>query len=192
MFKGILFSISSRARPFLVTLLWVCFFFFRKLVMYYGMLSKKFPTLYTLLEAQTPPNLKPLETDHFLFLWEIPKKKNILEGDFGGWFFEKTPLDSGFPWVSFVHGVPVYRSWMSWHLDLADLPKWCLWWWWVWFGLVWFLFGENPRWFQIFFIFNPIWGSVRVHLGRLTWNLLINHLERKMIWTKPPGNYVPC
>ena len=28
-----------------------------------------------------------------------------------------------------------------------------------------------------------------VHPGRLTWNLQITHLERKMIWTKPPGNY---
>ena len=25
-----------------------------------------------------------------------------------------------------------------------------------------------------------------VHPGRLTWNLQITHLERKMIWTKPP------
>ena len=33
--------------------------------------------------------------------------------------------------------------------------------------------------------------SLKLHPGRLTWNLLINHLERKMIWTKPPGNYVP-
>ena len=30
----------------------------------------------------------------------------------------------------------------------------------------------------------------KLHPGRLTWNLQISHLERKMIWTKPPGNYV--
>ena len=31
-----------------------------------------------------------------------------------------------------------------------------------------------------------------LHPGRLTWNLQISHLERKMIWTKPTGNYVPA
>ena len=30
----------------------------------------------------------------------------------------------------------------------------------------------------------------KLHPGRFTWNLQITHLERKMIWTKPPGNYV--
>ena len=33
---------------------------------------------------------------------------------------------------------------------------------------------------------------ITVHPGRLTWNLQITHLDRKMIWTKPPGNYVPA
>ena len=31
-----------------------------------------------------------------------------------------------------------------------------------------------------------------LHPGRLTWNLQISHLERKMIWTKPTWGYVPC
>ena len=31
-----------------------------------------------------------------------------------------------------------------------------------------------------------------LHPGRLTWNLQISHLERKMIWTKPTWNYVPA
>ena len=39
--------------------------------------------------------------------------------------------------------------------------------------------------------FTPVGGS-SLHPGRLTWNLLINHLERKMIWTKPPWGHVPA
>ena len=31
-----------------------------------------------------------------------------------------------------------------------------------------------------------------LHPGRLTWNLHITHLARKMIWTKPPKVYVPA
>ena len=31
-----------------------------------------------------------------------------------------------------------------------------------------------------------------VHPGRLPWNLQITHLERKMIWTKPPWGHVPA
>ena len=33
---------------------------------------------------------------------------------------------------------------------------------------------------------NAVHFQGNLHPGRLTWNLLINHLERKMIWTKPP------
>ena len=36
-----------------------------------------------------------------------------------------------------------------------------------------------------------VWISIHLHPGRLTWNLPIPHLERKMIFQKPPGNYVP-
>ena len=38
------------------------------------------------------------------------------------------------------------------------------------------------------FKFCPLKISVgsQIHPGRLTWNLQITHLERKIIWTKPP------
>ena len=35
-------------------------------------------------------------------------------------------------------------------------------------------------------------ATSHVHPGRWAWNLQISHLERNMIWTKPPWNYVPA
>ena len=42
---------------------------------------------------------------------------------------------------------------------------------------------KSPRGFDVF---TP-WKIWKIN----GWNLQITHLERKMIWTKPPGNYVP-
>ena len=51
--------------------------------------------------------------------------------------------------------------------------------------------GTSPRYFTnslpcSFSPILPFTPLLRLHPGRLTWNLEINHLERKMIWTKPP------
>ena len=43
-----------------------------------------------------------------------------------------------------------------------------------------------------FIYIHSDWSALSIHPGRLTWNLQITHLERNMIWTKPPGNYVPA
>ena len=42
--------------------------------------------------------------------------------------------------------------------------------------------GEFPG-----FGFEKKTPEPNLHPGRLTWNLQITHLERKMIWTKPPS-----
>ena len=49
---------------------------------------------------------------------------------------------------------------------------------------------RNP--FIMFFLRVVKLRGCTVHPGRLTWNLQITHLERKMVWTKPPWGHVPA
>lgn len=88
--------------------------YFRKLVMSYGMLSKKFPTS-TLLEAQTSQLETPLKPTVFCFFGKFRTKNLFWKGDFfGGWVFGDSP-PSTFPWLRHVNlgGLGCRGIWIS-------------------------------------------------------------------------------
>ena len=92
MFKGILFSISSRARPFLVTLLWVCFFFFSEAC---DVLRNAFEEISNIIYPPWSPDPSQLETPwnrpFFVSLGNSEKKKHFGRWLWGMVFWKDSP-----------------------------------------------------------------------------------------------------